>query len=47
MITISAASTYTPLIIPTVDTSDDSTTRFLSFIPSSFSLSGSVTIRVQ
>ncbi len=47
MMTISAASTYTPLIIPTVDTSDDSPTRFLGFIPSSFSLSGSVTIRVQ
>ncbi len=47
LMTIDAASTYTPLLTPNLDTSSGSVTRFLSFIPSSFDLTASVTIRIE
>ncbi|MEE8393553.1 MAG: TadE family protein [Rhodospirillales bacterium] len=45
--TVAASSTYTPILLPTVDTSTGSVTKYLGFIPSTFSLSGSVTIRTR
>ncbi len=47
LMTIDAVDKYTPLLSPNLDTSSGSVTRFLSFIPSSFDLSGSVTIRIE